>query len=147
MKIEKNSSKMEIPLRREELNIVPYARSASHAFKTKGLLRKWDNGWDNCWHNGDWVDAPHPWQNIQQYNKTENNGNWWNNTTKYSIEKPAKLSDAIFVREDGFIHNKINEIVFYADTYALKVINEILDKPAVELMQTHKNVLKQLWLD
>lgn len=133
--------------RAEALKIIPYARNASHAFQTRGLLRDWDNGWDNCWHNGDWNNSPHPWQNGSAIPKP--NEAIWNNfmAATSSDGTPNKLKDAIVVRDDGFIHNKLNEVVFYADKYALEVVKSLLEKPAHEVAQTHKGVLELLWLN
>jgi hypothetical protein len=54
---------------------------------------------------------------------------------------------AKLVREDGFIHNKLNEVVFYANKHALKVVNSLLEKPASEVTDTHKELLRLLWLN
>jgi hypothetical protein len=119
----------------ERLNITPYARSASHAFQTKGALREWDNGWDNCWHNGDWTDGPHPWTNT------------WKNACSPNENAPAMLRDAILVRDDGFIHNRINEVVFYADKPSVALVKSHLDKPIRRLAETEKELMESLWLD
>lgn len=131
----------------ENLNIIPYARSASHAFQTRGVLREWDNGWDNCWHNGDWVDGPHPWKNACAPTDQKNGREsvLWND--KARSESPAKLRDAIFVRDDGFIHNRINEVVFYADKPSIATMKSLLDTPLARLAETNKGLMELLWLD
>jgi hypothetical protein len=121
-----------------QLNIVPYARSPAHAFsKTLRKIKGWENGgWDNCgWHDSGWGDSsPHPWQNGRDFMPTVITG---------------KLTDVLSLRQDGnasFVHNKLNDVIFYADQEATKLLRTLEGKSISEVKQEHPDVLDKLWV-
>lgn len=117
----------------ESLNIVPYARNPTQTFGKARTIRDWDNGWDNCWHDGGWTNGPHPWQNGSSHQNPFSG-------------RTSKLSDVVAIRDDGFIHNTENEAVFRADGSSTAFVLSIKDMALRDIFEQYPKVLEALWI-
>jgi hypothetical protein len=132
---------MQQVLRKEpgSLNIIPYMRSTTRTLgvssaKTEMSLMPWDNqgGWSDCWHN-DWQNG---WHNA------------WHNSAGRTKRTIAKiLSDAISVREDGFIFNRMNRVIFRADDESREFLISLKGVAIPEIAQNYPKVIEMLWLN
>jgi hypothetical protein len=132
---------MQQVLRKEpgSLNIIPYMRSTTRTLgvssaKTEMSLMPWDNqgGWSDCWHN-DWQNGWH-------------NG-WHNSSVRAKGVTAEILSDAISVREDGFIFNRMNRVIFRADDESREFLISLKDVAIPEIAQNYPKVIEMLWLN
>jgi hypothetical protein len=123
----------------ESLNIIPYMRSTTRTLgvssaKTEMSLMPWDNqgGWSDCWHN-DWQNG---WHNA------------WHNSAGRTKRTIAKiLSEAISVREDGFIFNRMNRVIFRADDESREFLISLKGVAIPEIAQNYPKVIEMLWLN
>jgi hypothetical protein len=132
---------MQQVLRKEpgSLNIIPYMRSTTRTLgvssaKTEMSLMPWDNqgGWSDCWHN-DWQNG---WHNA------------WHNSAGRTKRTIAKiLSEAISVREDGFIFNRMNRVIFRADDESREFLISLKGVAIPEIAQNYPKVIEMLWLN
>jgi hypothetical protein len=132
---------MQQVLRKEpgSLNIIPYMRSTTRTLgvssaKTEMSLMPWDNqgGWSDCWHN-DWQNGWH-------------NG-WHNSSVRAKGVTAEILSDAISVREDGFIFNRMNRVIFRADDESREFLISLKGVAIPEIAQNYPKVIEMLWLN
>jgi hypothetical protein len=131
-----NIQRIQQVLRREptDLNIVPYMRSPPHTLEPV-KLGPWDNqgGWSDCWHPGTWHNEWHP--------------TWHNAASAERGYTSLILSDFVRIREDGFIFNKKNHIIFSSDAETIAFLNSVAMKPIAEVAESHPKVVELLRLD
>ena len=125
----------------ENLNIVPYMRNITRVLgnchdkaKTFGKASR-DNNWDNGnWKDGGWIDWSNGWvaapSTIIPHNKST-----------------EVLSSVITLRKDGFIHNKVNNMIFYADKKSIIKLTALKEMPISEVAKSNPKVIELLWLD
>ena len=57
------------------------------------------------------------------------------------------LSDTISIRGDGFIHNRVNMMIFHSDKNSTEFLLSIKDIPFAEVQKEYPKVIELLWLN
>lgn len=135
--------------------IRPYMRGPTKQFlpQIKGLLRTESNPSFSNWDN---------FSNYSNYGNYDNYGNYSNynnfsncqssnsraaNITEISVTN-KKLNEILQIREDceeyGFVHNLRNNIIFFTNSKAIKLITELAEKDINSIRKTHPEILSAL---
>jgi len=120
------------------INIIPYVKEASKEYARTQTERGIDRG-DFIWSEVPWREVPWhevPWGNVQWKDIPSNTSS----PIETKLEGKQPLGNFIHIRNDGFIRNKVNGNVFYANTNSLERVRELAKSSIEDLLRTGEGV-------
>jgi hypothetical protein len=131
----------------EKVNIVLFAAKPDQEFAVR-RPQSWNNAFDP---NPPYQQQPH--DNV--YHQVYGDGRHYNVWVNQALETPKeviaeketrKLGEILNIRRDGFVHNRENEAVFYADPKAVALLNSLRGSTIGEVRLGRPDVTEALMI-
>ena len=123
------------------ISMTLYVIGSNQEFAIRGDTKQATNNWADVWGNGriEYKKATNNWADVWQNGRIE---------PRLSVVNPAKetLSDIIKIRADGFVTDRANGRVFYADAETISNLTALASTTIAEIYNKHPEVLEALKL-